>query len=271
MSNPLLTFDPTETPLHPTLEETAAFAAFAHGMQTDKAGKPYYLHLVRVARHLTRLFSSVTRVELHAVWLHDILEDTAVTESDLREMGYADEVIATVRALTKPTDRSVSYTTWIDTLAKSGHAPAIRVKIADLSDNSDPVRLAQLHEAQAASLSKRYKKALRILQDAINAPDIEDTLDEQLVGLLVTLPAMDRWMIEEAARMAERSANAFVVEEMTDLAYWITGQGNLKGIPLARTREAEDKAFFAAISASERKHIPIREWAERQRRKDEPS
>ncbi|MEM6276697.1 MAG: hypothetical protein AAF714_07070 [Pseudomonadota bacterium] len=269
MSNPLLTFDPTETPLHPTLEETAAFATFAHGTQTDKAGQPYHLHLVRVARHLRRLFSSVSRVELHAVWLHDLLEDTEITERDLKGMGYADEVIATVRALTKPKDKSVTYADWIDNLARCGQAPPIRIKIADLTDNLDPARLAHLPEAEEASLSKRYSKALQKLQDAINAPEMEDTLEDQVVGLLITLPAMDRWMIEEAARIADRTTNEFILEEMIEFAQWITAQGHLKDIPLARTRAEENRAFVEAFVASERKHAPIREWLERQKRKDE--
>lgn len=271
MSNPLLTHDPTQTPFHPTLQETAALAAFAHGSHTDLTGKPYYLHLARVARRMVRLFPSVSRIEQHAVWLHDIFQGTNITDRDLKTHGYADEVIAIANALTEPAQSPESFAQWISMLASSGDASAIRIKIADLTESADPKRLAILPKAQAASLLKQYGEALRLLQEAINAPELEEAVEDQLVGLTVTLPAMDRWIIEKAALMAGRSTNDFLVEEMTDLAYWITGQGNLKGIPLARTRNEDDRAFVASFTASERKHLPVREWVERQRRKDESS
>ncbi|MEM6372306.1 MAG: hypothetical protein AAF727_05950 [Pseudomonadota bacterium] len=267
MSFPLHQTDPTQTPFHPTIAETAAFAAYVHAGQTDKAGAPYYLHLARVSRHLVRLFRSVTSVERHAAWLHDVLEDTPNTANDLKRMGYCDEVISVVQALSKPADGSMTYAQWITSIAQGNNQSAMRVKIADLTDNSDPNRLSVLPGDRAASLEKRYKSALEELLTAVNAaPSEEDAEDDELVALSVTLPAMDRWIIEEAAKLADRSTNSFLVEEITDLAYWITGQGNIKGVPLARGRVAENEAFIKAFAASERKHVPIREWVERQKK-----
>ena len=269
MSFALRAWDPTDTPLHPTLAETAAFAAHVHAGQTDKAGHPYYLHLARVARHLVRLFPSAGMVERHAAWLHDVLEDTDTTADDLRRMGYAEAVIDLVAALTKPMAPQVPYADWIAALADRRDMGALRVKIADLTDNSDPERLQALPIERARELSARYGAALQVLQTALSQdaiPEYDD--DETLVSLSLTLPAMDRWTIEEAARIADRRLPDFVLEEITDLAYRITGQGNVNGIPLARDREAATALFIKSFSASERKHGPIRDWVDRQMRKD---
>jgi len=269
MSFALRAWDPTDTPFHPTLAETAAFAAHVHAGQTDKAGRPDYLHLARVARHLVRLFPHATMVERHAAWLHDVLEDTATTAADLRQMGYAEAVIDLVTALTKPIAPQVSYADWIAALAERRDMGAIRVKIADLTDNSDPERLQALPPERSCALSARYGTALQVLQTALRQdamPEYDD--DETLVSLSLTLSAMDRWTIEQAARIADRRLQDFVAEEITDLAYRITGQDSLKGITLARDRQAETEGFIKDFSASKRKHRPIRDWADRQMRTD---
>ena len=208
-------------------------------------------------------------VERHAAWLHDVLEDTATTTGDLRQMGYSEAVIDLVTALTKPVEPKGPYADWIAALVERRDFGAIRVKIADLIDNSDPERMRGLPEAQARALSARYAAALQVLQNALSReaiPDYDD--DETLVTLSLTLPAMDRWIIEQAARIADRRLQDFVLEEITDLAYRITGQDTLKGIPLARDRQAETGDFIKNFSASKRKQRPIRDWADRQMRTD---
>lgn len=153
---------------HPTLEETAAFAGMLHATQTDKAGMPYIGHLARVSRHLLRLFPDATLAERHAAWLHDSLEDTPTTAEDLAARGYDPAVVAIVIALTKPDDVP-SYQAWIERLAAGGFVSAMRVKLADLSDNGDPVRLAKLPPEKAQSLMQRYGRAMATLSAALEA------------------------------------------------------------------------------------------------------
>lgn len=148
----------------PPLDVTAARAGFWHGGQTDKAGAPYVDHLIRVQRHLLRLFPDATPEERHAAWLHDVLEDTAVTGRDLLAFGYPSEVVALISALSRPDIGT--YAEWIETLA-TGPRSAIRIKIADLTDNSDPARLAALPAPTATSLAKRYDAALTRLKAAL--------------------------------------------------------------------------------------------------------
>lgn len=148
----------------PPLDVTAAWAGYWHGGQTDKAGVPYVAHLIRVQAHLLRLFPDASPAERHAAWLHDVLEDTPVTARDLTDLGYDAAVIGIVQSLTRP--ETGTYADWIDQLA-TGDLAAIRVKIADLTDNSDPTRLQALPAAKARSLEARYKAASERLWAAL--------------------------------------------------------------------------------------------------------
>lgn len=154
---------------HPDLEETAARAGAWHAGQTDKAGAPYLGHLIRVSQHLRRLFPDTSLAERHAAWLHDVLEDTAATADDLRAFGYAEEVIAIVEAVTRRQGEQRSYADWIETIAEHAPTGAIRVKLADLTDNSDPDRLAALPPDRAAALGSRYRAAIARLRQALAA------------------------------------------------------------------------------------------------------
>ena len=168
MSMPQTGRCPSDCRLHPTLEESAAWAGYWHAAQRDKAGQPYVGHLVRVSRHLVRLFPDASSVERHAAWLHDVLEDTEITAADLAARGYAPEVIDTVQAVTKSPDPEMTYAQRIERLARAGTVSAIRVKLADLTDNSDPDRLGQLPEAKAASLGARYRAAKQHLFEELD-------------------------------------------------------------------------------------------------------
>ena len=64
----------------PTLEDAIALAAEAHAGQTDKAGAPYILHLLRVMQA-----QQSTEARMAGV-LHDLVEDTDYTFEDLEEM-----------------------------------------------------------------------------------------------------------------------------------------------------------------------------------------
>ena len=81
--------------------------------------------------------------------LHDVLEDTATTEDDLRAAGCPEPVIAAVRALTKNSGEPLE-----DSIARAASNPIARaVKRADIADNSDPDRLALLDTATAQRLA----------------------------------------------------------------------------------------------------------------------
>jgi hypothetical protein len=95
-----------------------------------------------------------------------VLEDTAVGEEDLRALGYAPAVLRIVRAVTK-SGAPMPYAARIEALVQSGDRSAMRVKMADLSDNADPARLAALPAETAARLSAQYGAALARLRQAL--------------------------------------------------------------------------------------------------------
>ena len=147
----------------PTIEESAALAGMLHAGQVDKAGAPYIRHLARVSRHLTRLFADATDAERHAAWLHDSIEDAGMTGARLADLGYDAATIAIIEAVTKPAE-AMPYQQWIERIAASGHVSAMRVKLADLSDNADPARLAALPGDRATTLRAKYAPAIAAIE-----------------------------------------------------------------------------------------------------------
>lgn len=152
----------------PTIEETQAWVRDLHHGQTDKAGQPYAEHVLRVHARLLSLFPDASADVEHAALLHDAIEDCDVTADNLRRLGYSDETIRIVEAVTKRPDGEQTYAERIEHLARCGRLGALQVKIADLSDNSDPARLALLPDDKSASLRQRYRKALDRLQTALS-------------------------------------------------------------------------------------------------------
>ena len=77
-----------------------------------------------------------------AAVLHDILEDTDVTEAQLQEMGFDQNVIVAVQALTKRKGE-----TRLEAAKRAKVNPIAReVKIEDNADNLDLSRLDDLTE-----------------------------------------------------------------------------------------------------------------------------
>lgn len=136
------------------LEDAIILAATKHRGQRDKIGQPYVLHPLRVALRLDD-----DRARLAAV-LHDILEDTDVTSSELRGRGVPEDVLHAIEALTRRLGED--YMAFIERLLVDPIARA--VKIADLRDNLDPARLAGLADEERQRLRAKYQPALARLE-----------------------------------------------------------------------------------------------------------
>lgn len=132
----------------PKLEDAISLAVEAHRGQHDKAGQPYILHPLRVMMRLE------TEVERTVAILHDVVEDTPYTLARLRELGYSEEILSALDALTRRP--SESYEEFIERLRPQ--ALARRVKLADLEDNMDIRRLRAVGPKEAERLS-RYTAA----------------------------------------------------------------------------------------------------------------
>ncbi len=140
----------------PTLEDAIILASQAHRGQVDKGGEPYILHVLRVM--LRQNEDAARRVGV----LHDVLEDTSVTLSDLKSAGYSEQVRAAVDCLTRR--RGETYEAMIERVATNPLAR--QVKLADLADNLDPQRALPV-DPDAASRHARYTAAReRLLAEA---------------------------------------------------------------------------------------------------------
>ncbi|MCC3773021.1 HD domain-containing protein [Streptomyces sp. UNOC14_S4] len=130
-----------------TVEE---FARHAHATQTDKAGRPYTEHLAAVAAHVTTHGGDDHQIA--AAWLHDAVEDGAVTREWLEEADLSRRTKDIILALTKRAgEPPEAYAARV--LATPG---ALLVKAADLAHNSDPERAAALDPATRERLRRKY-------------------------------------------------------------------------------------------------------------------
>ncbi|KJY32980.1 HD domain-containing protein [Streptomyces katrae] len=145
-----------------TLAEVEALARSAHEGQTDKAGRPYAEHLAAVAEGVRLRGGSPAQQA--ASWLHDSVEDDALSPGQLAEAALPQEVKDMVLALTKrPGEPLEEYTARI--LATPG---AVLVKEADLAHNADPVRLSVLDAPTRDRLTAKYARVRSLL--GITAP-----------------------------------------------------------------------------------------------------
>lgn len=130
-------------------------AASAHAGQVDKTGNPYIDHPARVAASLTDGDAIAT------AWLHDVVEDTAVTLDQLAEL-FPPNIVDAVDALTKRADESrAQYYERVRT-----NPIALTVKLADINDNSNPERLSKLDSATRERLEAKYASAIQQLTSA---------------------------------------------------------------------------------------------------------
>lgn len=135
-----------------TLERAIELAAKAHTGQVDKGGHPYILHPLRLMLSVRSLHERMAAV------LHDIVEDTDVTLSDLAAEGFPPEVVSAIEALTK-----LPGETRIQAAQRAAAHPIARVvKLADVTDNMNISRIAEPTDKDYARL-KEYEQVRLIL------------------------------------------------------------------------------------------------------------
>lgn len=143
------------------VEHAKQVARAAHKGQLDKAGLPYFeSHVADVHRRVISYGGGAN--EQIAALLHDVLEDTEVTENLLRKEGFPEEALVIVKLLTKvPGEPKTDYYERI-----RQHEPSRRVKLyGDIASNTDPERLALVPHETRTSLTLKYAEATRQLTD----------------------------------------------------------------------------------------------------------
>lgn len=134
-----------------------AIAERAHKGQVDKLGVDYIEHPRWVAAQMD------TPTRKAAGWLHDTLEDTALTEDDLLREGIPMHVVWIVVLLTRRAGiPAQEYYADI-----RGNTDALAVKLADVAHNTHPSRTALLAEKDRIRLERKYANArLSLLEKA---------------------------------------------------------------------------------------------------------
>lgn len=140
-----------------TLERAIEIATQAHEGQVDKAGNAYIGHPLRV------MAMGKNEQEKIAGVLHDIVEDTPWTFEMLEAEGFAPEIIAALKCVTKISENE-DYDDFIERVKKN--PLAVAVKINDLTDNMDIRRLPYLSDKDV----KRLKKYLKAYKKLVGEP-----------------------------------------------------------------------------------------------------
>ena len=136
-------------------EKAYEFAKVAHKGQKDKAGKDYINHPLTVASFVD------SEDEKIVAMLHDVLEDTDTTKTELEEL-FGQRVADAVALLTR--DKSEDYFSYVRKIRDSGNELAKRVKLADLKHNMDLSRLPVVTQKDIDRCEQKYKVALSIIE-----------------------------------------------------------------------------------------------------------
>ncbi len=130
------------------VNEARWLAEEAHASKTDKAGRPYIEHVARVAAAV----AGDDAAEMVA-WLHDVLEDQPAFATQV--MLFPQAVVEAVFDLARGVNKSEAFYYW----NIRQNPLSLKVKLADIADNSDESRLALLDQDMAARLRAKYAKA----------------------------------------------------------------------------------------------------------------
>lgn len=131
------------------LAKAIAIAAKGFENRKDKAGKPYILHCLRV---MNNLHSDDEELNIIAI-LHDCVEDGVCTLQDLIDWGFSHRVIIAINLLTH--DKNIDYMLYIEAMAHN--SDCVKVKKADLKDNSDITRLKGITKKDIDRMAKYHR------------------------------------------------------------------------------------------------------------------
>lgn len=138
------------------LKAAELIAALAHEGQLDEDGIPYINHPRFVAGLLEDPEEKIVG------FLHDVIEDTNVKESDLRPI-FGDRITDAVVRLTRR--EGEPYFDYIRHVSENELAR--RVKLADLTHNMDMRRTVTVTERKQRRTEK-YRKAYELLKNSDN-------------------------------------------------------------------------------------------------------
>lgn len=125
-----------------------------HQGQVDKAGVDYF------KGHIEYVVLGVySKKEKTVAYLHDIVEDTEITITDLNELEFPSDIVEAVELLTRI--KNIDYQDYLDKIKCNKLAKS--VKISDLKHNSDLKRLKNVTKYDKKRQDK-YLKAIEFLK-----------------------------------------------------------------------------------------------------------
>jgi len=145
------------------IETALGIALRAYSGKTDKAGKEYILHPLRVMAKMA------TEEEMAVAILHDVIEDADVRVTDLAQAGIPWQVIEAVVSLSRSAGEP--YEAFIQRVRRN--PLATRVKLADIEDNINVLRLVTLSAHDLARVAK-YHAAWQALSPSPSTKEIAE-------------------------------------------------------------------------------------------------
>lgn len=149
-------------------------ATKAHFGQKDRGGNPYIKHPEKVSSMAYDLEASVVGL------LHDVLEDSDLTEQDLLDCGLPYPLLDAVLKITK-SKQHYDKSKYIDGLCSN--LTATLVKCADLTHNSDISRLKKVTQKDINRTASYYDMLNKLRNDLSHKYEV-DTIHKYL-SLLV--------------------------------------------------------------------------------------
>lgn len=138
------------------IETSLGIAVRAYSGKVDKAGKEYILHPLRVMSKMD------TDCERATAILHDVIEESDFTKEDLIKAGIPSDVVEAVVCISKK--KGEAYGDFIKRVAHNEMAR--KVKIADLEDNLDVLRLDEITDDDVKRI-KKYHSAWKYLTSSL--------------------------------------------------------------------------------------------------------
>ena len=136
----------------PTIERAIQIATEAHDGQKDKAGLPYLLHPLRIMMQMDSLEKMIIAA------LHDVVEDSQWTLEGLRREGFSETIVNAVDSLSRR--EGETYDAYIERVKLN--PTAIPIKLGDLKDNADIMRLNWLTESDWERLNRYHRAYIQL-------------------------------------------------------------------------------------------------------------
>lgn len=143
------------------LQLAEIIARGAHAGQ-KYGGYDYSYHLEAAVAQGRALFPESPKLDLilQALWLHDVVEDTDMTTTELEDLGFDPQVVDAVKRVSKVESQDMQ--SYYEGIAK--HKLAFKVKVADTMAN-----LAQSTKERQSKRIRKYSQQLTVLHDLRDA------------------------------------------------------------------------------------------------------